>query len=357
MRLLPNAALAMAAATICFLLIEAGYRLVDPFPFFPPWEVNRERGHLTRYDPQLGWSGNPGAKEALVTENSRVWVENNSLGFRDVEHAAAPPFKEAIVFLGDSFTWGYEIGTDAMFVNRLRPRLGKYEVFNLAHRGYGTDQSLLTFRGWRYGGRLRLVVLMFCENDFRDNAADFRYNAYKPKAVIQGEELVLTNVPVPPTDKWADKGPPTDPSPGQRLLAGALSSHLLHDVYFRLVQARTLRAQDPERNTDSMPLTSRIVEQLRDEVAARGGELLFVAIPSKRQFRNDPSFTAYQGSMEALCRRLGISYLDLAPWFERSVLRTYFRIGDHWNERGNKVAARALLEHLETRANLVLGPR
>jgi lysophospholipase L1-like esterase len=260
------------------------------------------------------------------------------------------------VFLGDSFTWGYEIATEAMFVNRLRPRLAKYEVFNLAHRGFGTDQSLLAFRGWRYGGRLRLVVLMFCENDLHDNAADFRYGAYKPKAEIVGEELVLTNVPVPPTDKWADKGPLPAPPLGQRLLAVALSSHFLHDVDFRLNHVRRQRELDPERHTELIPLTSRIVRQLRDEVAARGGELLFVAIPSKRQFRHERGFTPYQRQMETLCGRLGVPYLDLAPALERSVLRTYFRIGDHWNAHGNKVVAQALLEHLEARTKLVPGP-
>jgi GDSL-like Lipase/Acylhydrolase family len=355
-RLLPNLALAAAAVVSCFLVIEAGYRLLDPFPFLPPWEVNRERGHLTRYDPELGWSGNPGVRETFVTENSRTFVENNSLGFRDVEHPQASPFRDAIVFLGDSFTWGFEISTDAMFVNRMRPSLRRYEVFNLAHRGYGTDQSLLTLRRWRWGGRLRLVILMFCENDFRDNASELRYNAYKPRAQVQGEALVWTNVPVPVTDKWTDKGTPVSPSLSQRLLATALSSHLLHDVYFRLLQERRLRAQDPERNAELMPLTSRLLEQLRDDVTARGGELLLVTIPSKRQFRNDPTFTPYQPSIEAACGRLGISYLDLAPGFEKAVLRTYFRIGDHWNEGGNQIAAREILEHLRTRKDLVLDP-
>lgn len=344
--LLPNAALAAATVLVCFLLIEAGYRVFDPFPFFPPWEVNRERGRLTRYDPQLGWSGNPGVKETFVTENSRVRIENNSLGFRDVEHPPAPPSKPAIVFLGDSFTWGYEIETPAMLVNRLRPRLPGYEVFNLAHRGYGTDQSLLAFRGWRYGGPLRLVVLMFYENDLHDNDSRVRYNAQKPKFEIVGEELVLTNVPVPASDKWADKGPAAPPPLGDRLVALALSSHFLHDVCFRLSHVRRQRAGDPERHAERMPLTSRIVRQLRDEVAARGGQLLFVAIPAKRQFMEDPGFTPYQRKLRKLCGRLGIPYLDLAPAFEASVRRTYFRIGDHWNGHGNEVAARALLERL-----------
>lgn len=347
-----NLALALATFVACGLLIEAAYRLFDPFPYFPPSEVNRERGHLTRYDPELGWRGTPGAKEALITENSKVWVEHNSLGFRDVEHQTAPPLKDAVVFLGDSFTWGYEIETDAMFVNRIRRRLPGYEVFNLAHRGYGTDQSLLAFRAWRYPGRLRLVVLMFCENDFEDNASSIRYNAHKPFFELSGDQLLLANVPVPPTDKWRDKGPPPEPALEERLLV-ALSSQFLHDVYFRLKHVRRERAPDYERKAELVPLTARIVRQLRDEVSARQGKLLFVAIPSKRQFRHEPGFAPYQQRIQEPCDRLGVPFLDLAPAFEHSFLRTYFRIGDHWNGHGNAIAAQALLEHLTKRADLL----
>ena len=120
----------------------------------------------------LGWSGVPSGIAPFVTPNSKTLLKNNRFGFRDIEHTEDSG-KEAIVFLGDSFTGGYEVNFNEMFVNILRPKLPHYEIFNLSHRGHGTDQQLLTFKHWRYDGPIKLVVLMFSENDFRDNYAAF----------------------------------------------------------------------------------------------------------------------------------------------------------------------------------------
>src|SRR5262249_10079302 len=160
----------------------------------------------------------------------------------------------------------------------------------------------------------------------------FRYGAQKPKVEMVGDTLVITNVPVPPSDKWDQGGPPEAPGPLDRLRALCLSSHFLHDVEFRLSRPRSRPAPDPERHADLLPLTARIVQELRDEVRARGGELLLVAIPAKRQLLREPGFTPYQLRIESVCTRLGVAYLDLAPALQASLRRTYYRIGEHWNE-------------------------
>jgi len=124
-------------------------------------------------------------------------VQHNRLGHRDIEPERRSAGKPAVVFLGDSFTWGYEVTLEEMFVNRLRGRISTLALFNLAHPGYGTDQSLLTFRHWRDERPLRLVVLMFGENDHLDNNNHIRYGRPKPKFEIVDHRLVLGNVPVP----------------------------------------------------------------------------------------------------------------------------------------------------------------
>jgi hypothetical protein len=45
-----------------------------------------------------------------------------------------------------------------MFVNRLRQRLSRYSVFNLAQSRYGTDQALLTFQTFRLPSSNRTTV-------------------------------------------------------------------------------------------------------------------------------------------------------------------------------------------------------
>jgi hypothetical protein len=93
-------------------------------------------------------------------------------------------------------------------------------------------------------------------------------------------------------------------------------------------------------------LTSAILRELRDSVTERGDTLLVVLIPSKREIEEIGSYVPYQGGVEALCRELGIETLDLAPNFERAWLRSYFRLGMHWNPRGHAIAAEALAELL-----------
>ncbi len=135
-----NIALLFGTLIFCFVVIEIGYRLLDPFPHFSHSERNDvEHGNLSMYDATLGWKGVPGGKAQFVTKNNSVWLANNRQGFRDIEHDHLTEKKPAIVFLGDSFTWGHEVEFEEMFVNRLRDRFSNYEIFNLAHRGYGTD--------------------------------------------------------------------------------------------------------------------------------------------------------------------------------------------------------------------------
>jgi lysophospholipase L1-like esterase len=341
-------ALACGSLLVTACLLEVGYRIFDPFPYVPPGEVEHRFTKLTQYDPVLGWRGVPGARGELVTENDRVLIEHNSAGFRDIEHVVASPPKDAIVFLGDSFTWGYEVRAEDLFVNLLRPRLARFEVFNISHRGWGTDQELLAFRQWAYPGRLRLAVLMFCENDIEDNNSEFRSAASTPKFSIVDGQLVLGGVP-PRVAGWDEPAPsPRPPTLAERLASIPLRSHLVHDVWFRLEQLRAPAGDEAVfENKQPMKLTRRILQQLRDEVAERGGRLVVVAIPAWRQFASGVRYKPYQPKVARACLSLSIDFLDLAPALDRSFFRTYNRLGRaHWNRNGHRVAAAAIEEFL-----------
>jgi len=128
---LARGALAVGGVLLALAVAEAGYRVIDPFPYFPESEINRtEHGNLTEYHPLLGWRGVPGGRARFTTKNASVWLEHNAEGFRDVEPEERSPDKPAIVFLGDSFTWGYEVEFDELFVSLLRERREDFELFN-----------------------------------------------------------------------------------------------------------------------------------------------------------------------------------------------------------------------------------
>lgn len=94
-------------------------------------------------------------------------------------------------------------------------------------------------------------------------------------------------------------------------------------------------------------LTKRIIRELRDIVVKRGGDFIIIAIPSKQQFMRNSNYIPYQWEVEKMCKDLAIDYFDLAPYFKKSFFRTYYRNEGHWNEFGNKVAAKAIYNYLK----------
>lgn len=343
---------------VCSFVIEMGYRILDPFPFFSKNEINStEHGNLTEYDQTLGWKGVPSGKAEFITKNNKVWLQHNRDGFRDVEHDDFSDKKPSIVFLGDSFTWGYEVEFDEMFVNRQRDLLPNYTIFNLAHRGYGTDLELLTFKHWHYDGPLQWVVLMFSENDANDNNARFRNRKPKPMYQLVENELVLTGVPVPKLDVWMDsrRVERTPVSWRTKLKRVLLHSHFLHDIYFRYGLIRSSKKGNRRRRANTagadLSLTSRILQKLKDEVEGRGAKLVVIFIPSKREIQQLDDSTPYQIKIADLCQKLGIEHLDLAPNFKMTWYRAYYRMGMHWNSHGHQVAADVIYNYLSRAAS------
>ena len=109
-----------------------------------------------------------------------ITVSHNSLGLRDIEIDGGP--KKTILFLGDSFVWGYDVEASQRFTDLLRRDLPQHRIVNAGIAGYGTDQEYLLMR--RLWERIKpdVVVLIFCvDNDRRDNSTNSRYDGhYKP---------------------------------------------------------------------------------------------------------------------------------------------------------------------------------
>jgi len=348
--LIRNLTLALASVLMCLLAAEVGFRLLDPFPYYSPDQITHTyHGNLSMYDTRLGWRGVPDGAARITTHNNQFGVLHNPSGFRDLAHEDSTDRRPGIAFLGDSFTWGYEVEWEEMFVNILRERLPQYEIYNLAHNGYGTDQSLLTYRYWRTHGDTRLVVLVFTENDVDDNNAARRYFKNKPKFEMLYGQVVLAGVPVEREDAWdaAQRSEDDTETRPSWIRDVAFCSHLLHDMYYRL---RGLcgsgETPSPADEAPDLQLTSALLRELNREVQGRGAELLIVFVPSKSEIYELTDTEPYQRAIARLCREHGIGFLDLAPAFHDTWLRTYYRLDMHWNPRGHRVAAAVIAEHL-----------
>jgi hypothetical protein len=172
------------------LLLEGGLRAFVGARLGVPFG-NARLGYA--HDRTLGWFPIPGDRRRVV--GSRPFeVEHNRLGFRDVEHG--PKAGPRVLFVGDSFVWGFDADQAERFTERLR-EITPWEIVNIGVSGYGTDQELLLLERVYDTFLPDVVFLVQCNNDVGDGTTNFRYGGYKPYFAKGPGGLERRGVPVP----------------------------------------------------------------------------------------------------------------------------------------------------------------
>jgi hypothetical protein len=147
---------------------------------------------LMRFDPEIGWVKKPGYRLARKTGEFAADFEINSLGLRDDELARPekPPGTFRVLMLGDSFTLGFAVDRQDLFVDQLerwwRAEGRAIDVINAGTEGYSTDQSILWLE--RHGRRFEpdLVLLFPYDNDVYWNGATDYMGRRKPRYAPDG---------------------------------------------------------------------------------------------------------------------------------------------------------------------------
>lgn len=101
-------------------------------------------------------------------------VRTNSAGLRDAEIVPPSEGQKTILFVGDSFTFGFGANIEERFDTRLRAKLEHagydFRYINAGVDGWGTLQATQFARDNFGVFQPDIVVLTFCENDPYDNA-------------------------------------------------------------------------------------------------------------------------------------------------------------------------------------------
>ena len=175
-----NVFLALAvSALIAGLVFEGGLRLLG---FGPP-------NTGLRFDAQLGWALKPNSSfenESKAGEFD-VTVRTDAHGLRDDYTGATdkPDGVFRVLCLGDSFTLGYTVDRDDLFVDLLenwwQAEGRKVEVINAGVQGYSTDQMVrwLEVHGAEWSPDL--VLLLGYENDLYWNLRSSYSGSSKPQ--------------------------------------------------------------------------------------------------------------------------------------------------------------------------------
>jgi hypothetical protein len=260
------------------------------------------------YDAELGWAPVPNSS-AIVTGVRTIHVKHNSLGLRDEEFSLDA--KPTIMFLGDSFVWGFDSEADERFTDLLKPKIPDYKILAAGVSGYGTDQEYLLLKRLWPKVKPAVVVLIFCaQNDRSDNSSNSRYQNYqKPYFATQPDgSLALMGQPVPTFQALSYNG----------LVQSLWLARLATTVYMRLRHPQVL-VPDP---------SEKLVGKIREFVEANGAKFL-VGI----QF-HDEQLVRY---LEA--NRIPFTRLEGADFY-------IARIGPHWTPEGQKFVAERVLDLL-----------
>ena len=271
--------------------------------------IQDERNLLCQYDPQLGWVPKPNTRDRLKA--SRVFtVVHNREGFRGPEPTVSN--QPAIVFLGDSFVWGYDADAAERFTDKVQAKHPDWTVYNLGVSGYGTDQEYLLLQKHFDTYRPKVVFLLFSvDNDHDDNCSNVRYGGYyKPYCTVEGKRLRLQGVPVPRSERvWLVDHP---------RLARSFMLWLLARAYFQWTAPPVLMNSDP---------TGAILWDLRNYVRSKGAVLVM-------------GLTMSDPKMEEFLRQIKIPYVELAT---KLCYKTY---GGHWTPEGHSYVCEKVEEFL-----------
>ena len=182
---------AFRAIFLQLLIIVATLVTMELFLRFIDLRELREaygRGYAVvhRYDPELGWLPIPNTV-ATFTGSRTIGVRHNSLGLRDIEHDRME--RPTVLFVGDSFVWGYDVEESERFTELLRAELSGINIVNAGVNGYGTDQEYLLLNRIWSAVRPDVVVLNFTlVNDRNDNTSNMIYGGYYKPYLAQAAD-------------------------------------------------------------------------------------------------------------------------------------------------------------------------
>ena len=155
-------------------------------------------------DETLGWVIRPDRRSA----DDRYFSSAEGLrSARPGEVFARRAARQRVAIVGDSFTFGLEVGYEDTWGHRLERALGPdVQVLNFGVDGYGVDQAYLRYRRDVRPWRPDVVIFGLITHDLYRSMATYTFLSFpgwpfpfaKPRFVVRDDRLALLNVPLPP---------------------------------------------------------------------------------------------------------------------------------------------------------------
>lgn len=350
------AAMAVILGTMAsILLLEAGLRIYDKYycpsgktfnePLYSKKKivaavhnfVERQKLPVKKrfyieFDPFLGWDNTPGKHKN--PDKTKGFYSINSQKMRaDREFALKPgaDIKRAI-FVGDSFTFGADVGDEDCWLYRLDQRLGeKIEVMNMSVNAYGTDQAFLKMKrqGLRFNPHVA-VLGVFLDNVFRNVnilrsflAPGTMAPLSKPRFILDKEKVLrIVNMPVIPLEELERTILNFSDSPLRKYEYFFDSSFYRDGIWTYSYVFRFINKQyEKKRRTfeyamrpgsEPYEITVAIAAAFHEMALKKNIDPYVIIIPNKKHLFEFKKNFFWRDFLDELSRR-GIKYLDLTP--------------------------------------------
>ena len=298
------------------------------------WENYRDREDLNfpGYEPELGWD--------IETSGDRI---------RGSMLISKVPDKSIlrILAVGDSFTFGNDVGEHENFSYLLSKQIPRVEVLNMGVPGYGIDQAYLKYRSFGRSYRPDVILFGVYVSDYERSSVTFTSYA-KPKFTVVDGRLMLTNQPVPTVQESLKR---IDASLAEKVYIFELLKNAVRKIKYGSKARQNFFAENSA-------LITQIFSELKSSLSDRQ-TLLIVHIPKGESLiKQKPFREEVSNSLVAIYEKLRIPYIDLRRAFmsddiaPTSVVKTYYvedsngSVG-HLSVRGHAKVAELIVEALK----------
>jgi hypothetical protein len=344
--------------TVAFGIAEVAVRIFSPREVAPIRFV---------FDPQLGEIPTPNQQGRKIRPGVFDYTfSHNSLGLRgSKEYSFEKHTDHRILFLGDSFTYGFGVNDDQTFPylaeKQLLAKKLSVEVINAGNSGRGTDYELKFFRVLGYKFHPDLTVLCFLSNDFVDNERGQVYRVspegeITPKPLSDGRGFIKNVLYNLPGYNW--------------LVSWSQAANLVKEAGIKWYLTRTdpkalregaLIIQYPDlqqgyATNENKRLTEIYLKNLIKSVQKDGSSLLICYLPISAEveaYRKNGTISHDEAAITEIVKRQGQEINSLTPVFAASgepLSKLYFIPHDgHWTARGQALAAQYLSEQIAGR--------
>jgi lysophospholipase L1-like esterase len=338
--------LAVFGLLVGFLCVEVVLRLADP-----QVEIFNPLNGFHEGDVLLGWRGKPNIVRRFHRQDFDVVVQHGPEGFRRPD--PAPPDQPAarVLFLGDSFTWGWGVAQGQVFTDHLQRALGsRVAVENRGVNAFGTAQEYLLLQQTLQQRRYARVAVVFFNNDLFENV---ERKEHRPLIALVDGHLVPQNLPLP-----ARLQNPIDTFLDEHSRALLFFSYQFSVLQWRIRsrfpgETRKRASQDGIDYTTlaGYPVTARLLAEMNGISQQHGARFAVVYVPSKSEMSSQPADDPYVRAVHRMitdvCQHAHIPLVDLVPRFHDETIRgtqLTFAHDGHWNSAGHRLAAEIILD-------------